>query len=242
MGYTYILAPVFFPHFFLFFLTAASVTHTHTHTRARARARTDAQQVRTGFLVRFSCCKLTFDCRGNTTVSAAISNPPACISDVINTASMCGKSIKYVTDEPAFFCSSFVKSEPAGCALNCSDSKHFYILYIKDFLCINTDRKTQTKRADEKNYTFSTFSSLLMSLVIGSPLTSPSNLLVSLVIGSPLTFPLNQLFGYGSPLTSPSNLLVSLVKFPFNVPFKPTCVFGYRFTFNVLFKPPCVFG
>ena len=34
------------------------------------------------------------------------------MSDIINKAGMCGKSVKYVTTQPFLFCFSLVKSEP----------------------------------------------------------------------------------------------------------------------------------
>ena len=52
-----------------------------------------------------------FESRENTTVSAAFLCKAVCISDVINKADMCGKSIAYVTSQP-FSAHDWSKSEP----------------------------------------------------------------------------------------------------------------------------------
>ena len=55
--------------------------------------------------------KSTLESRENTTVSAAILCPAACISDVINTARICGKSTIHVTLRLFLLLASLVKSE-----------------------------------------------------------------------------------------------------------------------------------
>ena len=37
------------------------------------------------------------------TMSAAISRPAVCVSDIMNMAGRCGKNIKYVTSQPFLF-------------------------------------------------------------------------------------------------------------------------------------------
>ena len=58
----------------------------------------DIQEFFTLFLV-LSVKRSTFQSRENTTVSNDIFGPAFCITDVMNKAGICGKSIKYVTSQ-----------------------------------------------------------------------------------------------------------------------------------------------
>ena len=45
------------------------------------------------------CSKLTFKSHKNRTMNDVMLCPAVCVSDVINLANMCGKSVRYVTSQ-----------------------------------------------------------------------------------------------------------------------------------------------
>ena len=59
-----------------------------------------------------SCSESTFESRENTTTNASILCSAVYVSDVMNTAGMCGKNINYDCHKPDFICSSLVMTEP----------------------------------------------------------------------------------------------------------------------------------